>query len=257
MNRTRRPSSSTFNMLLSLPQETVNEIIAYLRSDERALQSLSVVAKRLTDECRCHLFASVHIYSRAKLIRWCEAISPGEDGLSRYVRTLNFDTSQTSSGLWWLTGQYLRSFTQVEQLKIRPLDFHEREKDLADHLSHFSPTVRSICIQPRGQYSAVLNFLALFPRLEITFLISPAVYEYRGVVDLPNLVCRGDLILKLCRIGSTGDILSCLTRPMTCYRSLGMGLVKVEASAPLERFFETCGGSLESIQLICCFFSEC
>lgn len=80
-------------MLLSLPQETVNEIIAYLRSDERALQSLSVVAKRLTDECRCHLFASVHIYSRAKLIRWCEAISPGEDGLSRYVRTLNFDTS--------------------------------------------------------------------------------------------------------------------------------------------------------------------
>ena len=256
MNRTRRPSSSTFNMLLTLPQETVNEIIAYLRSDKRALQSLSVAAKRLTDECRRYLFALVRIDSRAKLIRWCEAISPGEDGLSRYVRTLDFDTSRTSSGLWWLTGQYLRSFTQVELLKIRPLALRRRDKDLVDYLGHFSPTVRSICIQPVGQNSAILNFLALFPRLETTLIAFPFIYENLDIVDLPNLVCRGNLILEACRIATGANILSCLTRPTTCYRSIGMGLVKVDSPAPLETFFQTCGGSLESIQLINCFFGK-
>jgi len=74
-------------------------------------------------------------------------------------------------------------------------------------------------------------------------------------VDLPNFICSGDLILKVCRIDGGENILSCLTRSTTCYRRLGLGLVKVDNPVPLERFFETCGPSLESIQFICCFFS--
>lgn len=247
-------------MLLTLPQETVNEVIAHLRSDEHTLRALSVAAKRLTDECRRHLFASICIDSSWKFTRWCDAISPGEDGLSRYVRTLDLDTPITWSKGPWLPDPHavhLRSFTQVEQLKIRPLDLRGGiGKDLLNCLDPFFPTVRSISIRPTGEYSTILNFLSLFPRLETTLITSPSIYENREVIDPQNFVCRGDLILKVCRIDTRANILSCLTRPTTCCRSLSLMLVKVENLAPLERFFETCGSSLESVQLIYCFFGE-
>jgi len=260
-NRTGWDYPFTFNMLLTLPQETVNEVIAHLRGEERALQSLSVVAKRLTEECRRHLFASIHIDRDTKLFRWCDAIAPGEDGLSRYVRLLDFDTWPDQPLcipiLLHEHMAHLRSFTQVEHLKIRPLDLHKfSDQDRADYFGHFSSTVRSICIRPTGGHTAILNFLALFPLLETTVITSPLVWGKQEEVDLPNTVCRGDLILKVCRIDSNENILSCLTQPTTCYRRLGLGLVKVDNPAPLERFFESCGGSLESVQFICCFFGE-
>lgn len=248
-------------MLLALPQETVNEIIARLRSEKRALQSLSVVAKRLTDECRRYLFASVHIDSGARLARWCDTIAPREDGLSRHVRLLDLDTWTDGS---WCTptllrelGVHLRSFTRVEQLKICPLDLRTQgTKDLMDSLDRLTSTVRSVYIRPRGDFLDILNFLALFPHLETTLITSPLIYEDQEVTAIPNLVCRGDLILKVCRIGNDMNILSYLTRPTARYRRLGLGLVKVDNPAPMQRFFETCGGSLESIRFISCFFGE-
>ena len=254
--------SLTFNMLLTLPQETVNEVIAHLHSDQHALQSLSAVAKRLTEECRRYLFASIHIDSETKIRRWCHTIPPGEDGLSRYVRLLDLDMWE--DGLRCLSAllrehpAHLYSFTQVEQLKICPLDLRKhKEKELVDFLGHLPSTVRSIYIRPGGDYSSILNFLALFPHLETTLITSPLIYHFSGFVGLPDPVRRGDLILKVCRIDTRVNILSCLTRPTTCYRMVGFGLVKVDNPAPLERFFEACSASLESVQFICCFFGEC
>ena len=251
----------TSNMLLTLPQETVNEVIAHLHSDERALQYLSVVAKRLTEECRRYLFASIHIASGADIFRWCHTIPPGDDGLSRYVRLLDFDTP--SDGFWCLSTllrqhpAHLYSFTQVEQLKICPLDLRRHtEKDLLDSLGHLPSTVRSIYIRPAGDYSSTLDFLALFPHLEATHIASPLIYQDPEVVGLPDLVRRGDLILKDCRIDTGANIFSCLTRPTSCYRRVVLGLVKMENPAPLERFFEACSGSLQSIQFISCVFGE-
>ena len=248
-------------MLLTLPQETVNEVIAHLHSDERALRSLSVVAKRLTEECRRYLFESIHIDSETKIDSWCHAIPPGEDGLSRYVHLLDFDTwldgLQCLSALLREHPAHLYSFTQVEQLKICPLDLRKhKQKDLLDSLGHLPSTVRSIYIRPAGDYVGTLNFLALFPHLENTIIASPFIYQDPGVSDPPNPPRRGDLILKACRIDAGANILSCLTRPTTCYRRVGFGMVKVDNPAPLERFFETCSGSLQSVQFISCFFGE-
>jgi hypothetical protein len=246
-------------MLLTLPQETVNEVIAHLRPEKRTLLSLSVVAKCLTEECRRHLFASIHIGSKAKLAGWCDEVPPE---LSRYVRLLDLDSYPDGSSCVPLIlrdlAVHLRSFTQVEQLNIRPLKLYKfGDEDLVDHFSHFSSTVRSVSIRPMGNYAAILKFLALFPHLETTQITSPSITWEQGALDLPNLVCRGDLILKVCRIDTGANILSCLARPTTCYRRMRLVLVKVDDAGPLERFFETCGGSLESIELICCFFSVC
>jgi len=247
-------------MLLTLPQETVNEVIAHLHPDERTLQSLSVVAKRLTEECRRYLFASIHIDSETKIDNWCRAILPGEDGLSRYVRLLDFD--MLSDGLWCLSAllhkhpAHLYSFTQVEQLKICPLDPRKHQGNLLESLGHLPSTVRSIYIRPAGDDLATLNFLALFPHLETTVIISPLIYRDPRVVDVPNLLHRGDLILKVCGVDTGTNALSWLTRPTTCYRRVGLGLVKVDNPAPLERFFEACSNSLESVQFISCFFGE-
>ena len=246
-------------MLHTLPQETVNEIIAHLRGEERALQSLSIVAKRFTEECRRHLFASIYIGT--KFTRWCDAIPPGEGGLSRYVRLLDMDTTMDGWTNLPLTLRihlvHLRSFTQVEHLKICPLNLHKFSKqDLVDYFGHFS-TVRSIYIRPTGGRSAVLNFLTLFPLLETTVIASPLAWGVsEESVNPPNLVCRGDLVLKACRIDGGENILSCLTLPTTRYRRLGLGLVNVVDPTPFERLLETCGSSLESIQFICCFFGE-
>lgn len=248
-------------MLFTLPQETVNEVIAHLRGEERTLQSLSIVAKRFTDECRRYLFASVYIDSGTKLTRWCNVIPPGEHGLSRYVHVLDLgmwsDDSLRRPILQREHLVHLRSFTQVEHLKIRPLDLHQfSNQDLVECFGHFSSTVRSICLRPTGEGSALLNFLSLFPLLETTILTSPLVWGKPEDTNPANPVCRGNLILKVCRIDNRDDILGCLIRSTTCYRSLGLGLIKVDDPAPLQRFLEACAGSLESIQLVCCFFGE-
>ena len=78
-------------MLLTLPQETLNKIVVHLRDEERALQSLSLVDKRLTEECRRYLFWSINIDSEKKLQCWHDAIPPGKDGLSRYAHLLGID----------------------------------------------------------------------------------------------------------------------------------------------------------------------
>ena len=249
-------------MLLTLPQETVNEVIGYLREEGSALRSLSTVAKRFTEECRRHLFASIHIDSEEKAARWCDTIPPGEDRLSKHVRFLYVDTwSGGSTCISILRGHpaHLRSFTQVKHLSICPLNLTEfSNQDLVHCFGHFS-TVRSICIQPTGGHSSILSFLAAFPLLETTRITYPLVLQGEPEdVNLPNLVCRGDLILSnLMSDNCNSEILfSCLTRPTTRYRMLRLEFVKVDNPASLERFFEVCSGSLESFQFIHCFFGE-
>lgn len=238
-------------MFPTLPQETLNDIVAHLRGEERALQSLSLVDRRLTEECRRHLFSSIHIDSTIKLRRWCSAISPGKDGLSRYVRFLDMKGEALCTPTFLQAHLvHLRSFSQLEHLGIRPFRLPEfTGQELARYFGHFS-TVRSICAQITGSPRATLHFLNLFPHLKTTIITSPVIWGVQGDLDFPNHVCRGDLILKVCKIGGESDFLSCVTLPTTCYRKLGFGLVKVHNFAPLERFFNTCGGSLQSVQFI-------
>ena len=129
-------------MLLTPPQETLNEIVAHLRDEERALQSLSLVDKRLTEECRRYLFWSIKIDSERKLQRWHDAIPPGKDGLSRYVRLLGIDLSLVRWRSLWPNLQddlaYLCSFPEVEHLSIRKLEFDWfSSQDLRRCFSHF------------------------------------------------------------------------------------------------------------------------
>ena len=224
-------------MLLTLPQETLNEIVAHLRDEERALQSLSLVDKRLTEECRRYLFWSINIDSEMKLQRWHDAIPPGKDGLSRYVRLLGIDLSLVRWRSLWLNLHddlaYLCSFTEVEYLSIRKLEFDWfSSQDLRRCFGHFS-TIRSISIQPSGYLQDIPDFLALFPLLETTVIASPNFMPVCPSVDLhfANLVCGGDLILKLAKIDSDARrfpcVLSSLTWHTTRYRRLGMGLTTV------------------------------
>ena len=239
-------------MLLTLPQETLNHIVAHLRGEDRALRSLSLVDRRLTEECRIYLFSSVRIDSPMKLHRWCDAISPGKDGPSRYVRSLYMKWSWTSSPRSLHDHMdHLRSFSRLEHLQIRPLHLGEFSgRGLMYWFGHFS-TIRSIYTQITGSPRAMHNFLALFPLLETTIIIAPDIrLEEEDSLEFPNHVYRGDLILKMCRVDSVDGLLPSLTRPTMCCRRLGLGTVIVHSFTPLERFFKACGGSLESVQFI-------
>jgi hypothetical protein len=254
-------------MLLTLPQETLNEIVAHLRDEERALQSLSLAGRRFTEECRQFLFRSIKIDSEEKLLRWFDAIPPGRDGSSRYVRLLDIDLSSRR----WPSGQYNRhdslarisSFPQVEHLRIHGFKFYLfSNRDLKRCFGHFL-AVRSISIQPiSGSPQRVPYFLELFPLLQTTIITSPQVRGgLRGIGAHPiDFACRGDLVLKIARIDNDldhgGNIFSSLAWPTTCYRRFGMGLVIVGDFSPLELFLYACGGSLEVIQIIGCIFRE-
>ena len=188
------------------------------------------------------------------MVRWYHTISLGKDGLSKYVRLLLMMGEPSTPTFLRDHLANLRSFTQVEHLGFSQLDLGEfTDQELTCFFGHFS-TVRSIWIRPSGSPQSLLDFLALFPLLETTVISSPRI---RGKLDdsrlhLPNLVCRGGLVLKSCTIdddrGEDNSSLSCLTRPTMCYRKLALGLVAVFDLPRLERFFETCGGSLESVQ---------
>ena len=253
-------------MLLTLPQETLNDIVAHLRDEERALQSLSLVDRRLTEECRRYLFWSIKIDSEEKLLRWYGAIPPGKDGLSRYVRLLDIDLSRR-----WPSVQYnqqdtlarICSFTEVEHLRIHGFKFYLfSNRDLKRCFGHFS-TVRSISIQPLSGYpQRIPYFLELFPLLQTTVITSPQVRADPGSVGahFTDFACRGDLVLKIASIDNDvdhgGNIFSSLAWPTTCYRRFRMGLVFVGDFSPLELFLCACGGSLEVIQIISCIFCE-
>ena len=245
-------------MLFTLPQETLNHIIAHLRGEDHALRSLSLVDRRLTEECHTHLFSSVRIDSATQLRRWCDAIPPGKDGLSRYVRSLKWRAFQCTPISIQDHMDHFRSFSRLEYLHIRPLDLTKfPSQELTHWFGHFS-TVRSLCIQITGSPRTIVNFLALFPLLETTVITAPNIWrerpEYVGGdeadLDFPNLVCRGDLVFKVYRVCDKDDVLSALARLTTCYRRLGMGVVMMDSFAPLELFLKACGRSLESIQLI-------
>ena len=255
-------------MLLTLPQETLNEIVALLRDEERALQSLSLVDRMLTDECRRYLFRSINIDSEEKLQRWNDAIPPGKDGLSRYVRILDIQALGLPSKRLNLQDNLtcLCSFTEVEHLKIRELELYLFSiQDLERYFGHF-PAVRSISIWKISGYTQdIPNFLPLFPRLETTVITSPDIGIKIGSVDVhfTNFVYRGDFILKLAKIDAGfryerfgTNLLSCLTSSTMRYRRLGFALVTVDYFSPLELFLRACGDSVEVIQFVCCVFCE-
>ena len=240
------------NMLLTLPQETLNHIIVYLHGEDHALRSLSLVHRRLTEECRIHLFSSIRIDSARKLRHWSNAVSPGKDGLSRYVRFLDMKWAFSSSPASLNDHiDHLRSFSRLEHLEIRPLYLETfPSQGLAYWFGHFS-NIRSISTEINGSLYATLNFLALFPLLENTVITAPRVSGEEADPGFSNHVYRGDLVLKICRIDDADDFLPGLTRLSTpSYRRLGLGTAIVHNFAPLERFFNACGDSLESVQFI-------
>ena len=253
-------------MPLSLPQEILNEIIAHLRGEERNLQSLSLTEKRFTEECRRHLFWSIHIDSEKKLYRWYDTIPPAS-GLSRYVHLLVIDArlpAWSDSRLVLQDGlARLHSFTKVEHLSICTLELNRFSgQDLERCFGHFS-TVRSVSIQHSGYVKALPDFLALFPLLETTIIISPKICinsRSRGVRST-NFAGRGDLVITHATIGAgvsrIVDLLSSLTWPATRYRRLGMGSVVLGDLSTLEIFLRACGSSVEVVQLINCLFCEC
>ena len=245
-------------MLLVLPQETLNGIIAHLRKEERALQSLSLVHRRLTEECRSYIFSSIHIDSTKKLHRWRDTIYPGKHGTSRYVRRLDISGEYLSTPDCLLVHLvHLRSLPQLEHLGIRPLDLTKFSgQELARCFGNF-PTVHSIHVEISGSRRSILNFLALFPLLRTAVISSQDIWGKDPSMDFPSLVCRGDLVLKACRIDSEDNFLSCVTRPTTCYRKFGIDLVVVRDFSPLEQLFETCGSSLESVHFINLLVREC
>lgn len=231
--------------LLTLPQETLNEVIAHLRGEKRALQSFSLVDRRLTEECRRYLFSSIRIDNATKLTRWSDAISPGKDGLSRYVRLLYMEGGSLCAPTFLRDHLVtLRSFTQIEHLRICPFEFNRfMHKEVVRYFGHFS-TTRSVYIQPIGNYQSLLEFLTLFPLLETTVITSPRIWPWSPSASLPTVVCRGNLVIRVCKIAVPDNILSCFQRSTTCYRRLGFEFVMVLNFAPFERFFETCGSSL-------------
>ena len=243
-------------MLLTLPQEILNDVVAYLRGEERALQSLSLVDRRLTEECRSHLFSSIRIDSADKLQRWCDAISPGKHGPSRYVRFLDIsgDPPLCTPDCLLVHLVHLRSFSKLESLRIRPLHLIKFPNQyLARCFGHF-PTVRSIHAEITGSPWSIFNFLALFPLLETTVISSQGVWRKDPDSDFPNLACRGDLVLTY---GGIDNFLSSVTRPTTCYRRFRIGMGIVDDFSALKLFFDTCSGSLESVKFINTFFREC
>ena len=96
----------------------------------------------------------------------------------------------------------------------------------------------------------------MFPLLETAIITSLCVlWGKPDDANLPNLVCRGDLILGFCAIDDSETILPYLTWPTVRYWGLGLECMMVDKPAPLERFPEA-RGSLESIPFAKSIFGE-
>ena len=72
-----------------MPQEIIDEILDYLETDFRSLESCSLVSKSWVTSCRRHLFHAI-IFTWTTIPRWVEVFPVPEESPAHHVRDLRF-----------------------------------------------------------------------------------------------------------------------------------------------------------------------
>jgi hypothetical protein len=189
-----------------LPQELTDKIIDSVweiddSPSHTATRTASLVSKSWVDRSQHYLFRTVEFSGGDdKLRRWCNAVVPGPNGVSRHVHSLTIvgrGGLPISEDFLELASPYLESFSNVQVLRVLGWNVEQFSPEiLARSFASFAEGVRIFQWCPRlgttrGELSCLVR---IFPLIDY-FLICPGNFPTPPLSDAPVGPARKKLML--------------------------------------------------------------
>ena len=157
-----------------LPQELLEMIIAHILLDTPTLKACSATCRSWYIATLPHLHYTLTLRQRA--------LFPAHQGLEplrklgkmrllplviRLRIILNFAGPEPSAVINAQSPFYFSALTNVQELTINMLDFHDFAPQMELCFGHFAPRLRSLTMDaPKGARRDLLSFIGLFPNLD-------------------------------------------------------------------------------------------
>ena len=182
---------------MNIPQELIDKIIDGIwDSDDSPSHSVtkaaSLISRAWVERSQHNLFRDIQFsFYDDHFVRWCDAISPGPDGVSRHVRSLTIRARGPDG--WWIDGAslerslpYFDSFRNVRVLRVHNWDIEPFPPEVLTRcFIPFAGCVRNLQWDPhvhttREAWTRIVglfplvDYLLLFPNFFPTGLLSGA-----------------------------------------------------------------------------------
>jgi len=169
---------------MKIPQELVDKVIDRVWDADDSpshptTKAVSLVSRSWVDRSQHHLFHNIQFsFSGPSFSGWCDAVSPGPDGVSRHTRSLTIQASGRDG--WWIGKQtferglpFFNSFRNVQVLRVSYWDVGPFPlESLTRCFTSFAGSVRVLQWDPHIQISreSWTRIIGLFPLADCLLL---------------------------------------------------------------------------------------
>ena len=195
---------------MDIPQELIDKIIDRVwdaddSPSQTTTKATSLVSKSWVERSQHHLFHDITFSFGPSFDQWCDAVSPGPDGVSRHVRSLTIEGRGTYGE--WISEDSLErglpffdSFRNVQALRIRHWNIEPFPPELLTRcLAPFAGGVRILQWDPHPQvlHEAWTRAVGMFPLTDY-LLLFPNFFPFGLLSGIPvgpghkKLVLSGD-----------------------------------------------------------------
>jgi len=199
---------------MNLPNELIDKIIDEVWGADHSpshttTKAASLISRAWVERSQHHLFHSIEFFNRFWVFKffgdpfgnWCNAVTPGPDGVSRHVRSLTIEV--TGSAGWWMSDDipervfsYFDSFRNVQVLRVSNWNVEPFPPErLARCFTPFAEGVRSLQWDPHVNttHHTWTRIIGLFPLVD-SLLVYPSPFLARLAFSTPTDTIRKKLV---------------------------------------------------------------
>ena len=194
---------------MNIPQELIDKIIDRIwdidaSPSHTTAKAASLISRSWVERSQHHLFHSVKFcVFGPHFSRWCDAVSPGPNGVSRHVRSLAIE-GRAANG-WWIGEDSLErglpffdSFRNVQVLRIHHWNVDQFPPEMLTRC--FTPFARGVRLLQWDPYTQMsreswVHVVGLFPLIDC-LLLFPNFFPTGLLSDAPAGPSRKKLVLS-------------------------------------------------------------
>ena len=194
---------------MNIPQELIDKIIdGVWHSDDSPTHSTtraaSLISRSWVERSQHHLFHDIEFsFFGPYFARWCDAVSPDPDGVSRHVRSLTIQARDEDG--WWIGQETLErnlhffdSFRNVQILRVRDWDVDPFPPEMLTRcFTSFAGSVRVLQWDPymNTPHEPWTRIVGLLPLIDC-LLLRPTSFPTGLLSNTPASPTRKKLILS-------------------------------------------------------------
>ena len=194
---------------MNIPQELIDKIIDKIWDADdfpshATTKAASLVSRAWVDRSQHYLFHNIRFSTfRHPFRRWCDAVSPGPNGVSRHVRSLTIQ-ARDEDGRW--IGQealerdlhFFDSFQNVQVLRVHNWNVEPFPQEVLTRcFTSFAGSVRILQWDPYGYMprESWIHIIRLFPLVDC-LLLHPNLFPTGLLSNTPAGPTRKKLVLS-------------------------------------------------------------